>query len=163
MSQDPTTSAIPPAPTGYKLQIPQMPILGPPDFGLFLRNLYQAIVGEATAIDFYYRLLREAPNELHREFIDHAYRDEMQHLEAFTRLYCYFTGQKPQYTVTPVQYRSYREGLLLAMKDELEAAETYQEIILSSTDQLVRDTFFMAMTDEMEHATRFGFLYNSLR
>lgn len=163
MSQNPTTSALPTGSRGYQLQIPQMPILGPPDFGLFLHNLYEAIVGEATAIDFYYRLLREAPNELHREFIEHAYKDEMEHLEAFTRLYCYFTGYKPQYTITPVQYRSYREGLLLAMQDELEAAEFYRDFIISSTDQLVRDTFFMAMTDEMEHATRFGFLYNSLK
>lgn len=87
----------------------------------------------------------------------------MEHLEAFTRLYRFFTGQAPQYTINPVQYRTYKEGLLIALRSELEAADFYKDIILSSTDQLVRDTFFLAMGDELEHATRFGVLYNSLR
>ncbi|MBF7083103.1 ferritin-like domain-containing protein [Desulfallas sp. Bu1-1] len=147
----------------YQLQIPQMPILGPNNFGKLLQNVYESIVDEATAADFYSRLLREAPDQLHREFINHAYQDELEHLEAFTRLYRYFTGQTPQYSIRPVQYRTYKEGLLIALRDELEAADFYKDIILSNTDQLVRDTFFLAMGDELEHSTRFSFLYNLLR
>lgn len=158
----PPTPGLPPDSARYRLQIPELPVVGPPNFKKLLQNIYNSIVDEATAADFYYRLAREAPNQLHREFINHAYQDELEHLEAFTRLYGYFTGQTPQYNITPVQYQNYAEGLLMAFKDELEAAEFYKEIILSSTDQLVRDTFFLAMGDELEHATRFGFLYNSL-
>ena len=50
----------------------------------------------------------------------------------------------------------------MALKDELEAAEFYRDVMLSSTDQLVRDTFFMGMVDELEHATQFGVLYGTL-
>lgn len=156
MSHKPSTSP------GYgppKLQIPCLPILGPYDWGKLLKDIYDSIVAEATAADLYYRLLREAPDQLHREFIEHAYHDELKHLEAFSRLYTFFTGQKPHYTISPVQYRSYGQGLLLSLESELEAAEFYHEVILSSTDPLVRDTFFLAMGDELEHATRFGVLY----
>lgn len=146
----------------FQLMIPQMPILGPYNFGRLLQNIYQAIVDEATAAEFYARLLKEEPDPLHREFIDHAYRDELVHLEAFTRLYTFFTHQAPQYNITPVQYRTYKEGLLIALKDELEAAEFYRDVMLSTTDQLVRDTFFLAMVDELEHATQFGFLYHTV-
>ncbi|MBE3580154.1 MAG: ferritin-like domain-containing protein [Thermoanaerobacteraceae bacterium] len=149
----------PPAYGPLKLQIPNLPILGPHDWGKLLKNIYDSIVAEATAADLYYRLLRETPNQLHREFVHHAYQDELKHLEAFSRLYSFFTGQKPHYTIDPVQYRSYEEGLLISLQSELEAAEFYHEVILSSTDGLVRDTFFLAMGDELEHATRFGVLY----
>jgi len=151
-----------PYPPPYQLQIPEIPILGPQQMGRLLQNLYQSIVDEATAVRFYSRLLTQAPDELHREFIQHALDDEKEHLEAFTRLYSYLTGRMPRYTVRNVQYQSYREGILMALKDELKAAEFYRDVILSSTDQLVRDTFFLAMVDELEHGTQFGVLYNTL-
>lgn len=160
----PPNPGTPPPPNHgqFQLQIPQMPVLGPQSFERLLANIYQSIIDEATAADFYSRLLMEAPDELHREFIRHAYEDELMHLEAFLHLYRYFTVRAPQYNITPVQYRNYKEGILMALKDELEAAEFYRDVMLSSTDQLVRDTFFMAMVDELEHATQFGVLYGTL-
>lgn len=157
----PPVPGVPPDHISYQLQIPQQPILGPHRFGKLVQNIYKAVVDEATAAEFYSRLLREAPDELNREFVHHAYKDELTHLEAFTKLYRHFTGQIPQYNVRPVQYPSYKEGILTAFKNELEAAEFYKDVILSTTDQLVKDTFFLAMVDELEHATRFGVLYNA--
>jgi len=142
--------------------IPFVPIIGNQSMSVLLRNLFKAIVDEATAAEFYSRLLRETPDELHREFVQHAYEDEMKHLHAFTKLYIYLTGQQPQYQIQPVQFENYKAGILRALKDELEAAEFYRDVQLSSTDTLVRDTFYLAMVDEMEHSTKFGVLYNSL-
>ncbi len=149
-------------PNPYQLMIPQMPILGPHDFDRLLDNILQSIIDEATAADFYARLLEEAPDPLHERFIAHAYEDELEHLEAFEALYEHFTSMEPRYTIVPVQYDTYREGILMALEDELEAAEFYRDVLLSSTDQLVRDTFFLAMVDELEHATQFGVLFNTL-
>lgn len=146
-----------------RTQIPNLPILGPKSFAQIIQYIYESIVDEATAAEFYARLLKEAPDELHREFIQHAFEDEIEHLQAFTKLYCHFTGRMPQYTITPVRYPNYREGLLIALKDELEAAEFYRDVQLSTTDQLIRDTFYLAMVDELEHATQFSTLYNTLR
>lgn len=144
-------------------QIPQLPILGTRSHQQLVQDIYEAIVDEATTIDFYSRLLQEAPDQLHSEFVEHAYEDEQEHLQAFTQLYTYFTGQTPQYTIKPVQYPTYRQGLLIALKNEYEAAESYRDIQLSTTDQLIRDTFFFAMVDESEHSTQFGVLYSTLQ
>lgn len=146
----------------YKIQIPQIPILGPNFLQRLIQSIYDAIVDEATTIEFYSRLLKEAPDKLHREFIEHAYEDEKEHLSNFIKLYIYFTGHNPQYCIKPVEYSTYKEGILMALKDELEAGEFYRDIQLSTTDQLVKDTFYYAMVDELEHATQFGVLYNTL-
>ena len=36
----------------------------------------------------------------------------------------------------------------------------YREMLLATTDMKIRETLFVAMTDEMEHATRFTFVYS---
>ncbi|HHX22986.1 MAG: ferritin-like domain-containing protein [Tepidanaerobacteraceae bacterium] len=143
-------------------QIPNLPILGPKSFREILQYIYQSIIDEATAAEFYASLLRQAPDLLHREFIQHARQDELKHLQAFTKLYHYYTGKMPQYTISPVQYPNYKAGILRALKDELEAAEFYRDVQLSTTDQLIKDTFYLAMVDELEHATQFSTLYNTL-
>ena len=147
----------------FYIQIPQFPILGPDLYMKLIHNTYKSIVDEATAAEFYSRLLKEAPDELHREFIEHAFKDEVEHLQAFTKLYIHLTGCKPQYIIEPVQHACYNEGILMALKDELEAAAFHRDVILSTTNQLVKDTFFLAMVDELEHSTQFGVLYNTLK
>ncbi|WP_102349090.1 ferritin-like domain-containing protein [Bacillus sp. Marseille-P3661] len=142
--------------------IPYLPILGQQSVEQIAKHIYTSIVNEATAAEFYSRLLHEVPDELHREFIQHAYEDEVKHLQAFTKLYIHCTGQNPQYNVQHVEYSNYKAGILKALKDELEAAEFYRDVQLSSVDPLVKDTFFYAMVDELEHATQFGVLYNTL-
>ncbi|MBA1336946.1 MAG: hypothetical protein HPY66_3382 [Firmicutes bacterium] len=147
-------------PTG-NTQIPQMPILGYNNFPQLIQYIYKAIIGEATAVDFYSRLLKDAPDEISRDFIEEALNDEKKHLNAFLKLYKHFCSQYPQYAIDPMQYPDYKTGVLMAMKDELEAAEFYKNVILSSVDPLVRDTFFYAMGDELRHATMFSFLYHN--
>ena len=127
------------------VQIPSLPLKGPKPFDQILHFIHKAIVAEATAADFYCRLLKEAPNKLHREFITHAYDDEVEHLQIFTKLYCYYTDILPQYHFDPVCYPCYKEGLLKALVDELEAVEFYRDVQLSTTDQLIIDTFYMVM------------------
>ncbi|MCG1012368.1 ferritin-like domain-containing protein [Tepidanaerobacter sp. GT38] len=144
------------------LQIPNLPVLGPTSFGKIIQYIYKSIVDEATAAEFYGALLRQAPDALHMEFIQHARQDELDHLQAFIKLYRHYTGKMPQYAPNPVQYPSYKAGILQALKSELEAAEFYRDVQLSTTDQLIRDTFYFAMVDELEHATQFSTLYHTL-
>ncbi len=139
-----------------------LPLLGCYKVPEITNFVYDTIVDEATAAEFYGRLLKEAPNDLHREFIRDAMEDELKHLEKFTKLYCYLTGHMPQYMITPITYPNYKEGILMALKDELKAAGFYREVQLSTMDQFVIDTFYYAMVDELEHATQFSTLYNTI-
>jgi rubrerythrin len=77
-------------------------------------------------------------------------------------LYQLLTNQIPSYTLTPVNYANYKEGLLIALKDELEAADLYKEMILSTNDARIKDAFFYAMGDELEHSVMFSTLYNTV-
>jgi len=145
-----------------KFNTPNIPLLGQQPLSILVRSIYDSIVDEASATEFYSRLMIEVTDELHREFIEHAYQDELKHLDAFTKLYAHLTGQQPIYTVKPVKYNALLQGVKMALKDELEAVEFYRDIQLSTTDQLVKDTFFHAMVDELEHATQFGIIYNAI-
>ena len=48
-----------------------LPILKTDNFNQIIEYIYDAIIGEATAAEFYSRLLNQAPDDLHREFIKH--------------------------------------------------------------------------------------------
>ena len=138
---------------------PKTPLLGAITRQELKESILQSMIEEATAAEFYSRLLKEAPNDLHYEFIEHARDDELEHLERFEKLYQYLYRSKPQYNIEKIQYPDYRNGLLMALKDELEAAEFYRDIQLSVKEQVARDTFYYAMVDELEHATQFSVLY----
>ncbi|MBM7570889.1 ferritin-like domain-containing protein [Aquibacillus albus] len=142
--------------------IPFLPIVGDQSFTKLTDDILKSIVDEATAAHFYARLLKQAPDSLHKAFIEHAYEDELKHLQAFTKLYVHLTNHHPQYEIQQIQFSTYKDGILKALKAELEAAEFYRDVKLSSPDPLVKDTFFYAMVDELEHSTQFGVLYNSL-
>jgi len=127
-------------------------------FAVVTKAVLDAIIGEATAIDFYNRLINAAPNKKHKDTIHHALEDEKIHLQLFTQLYIALTGQQPTYQIKREEFSNYSEGLRMAYEDELEAYETYRNAYLLTQDQHIRDVFFRAMTDENEHAIRFGVL-----
>ncbi|MDF2906276.1 MAG: hypothetical protein K0R34_1597 [Herbinix sp.] len=144
------------------VQIPSLPLKGPKSFDQILHFIHKAIEDEANAADFYRHLLKDAPNKLHCEFIQHAYDDELEHLQIFTKLYNYYTDCEPKYNVKQTCFPCYKEGLMMALIGELNAVEFYRNVQLSTMDQVIIDTFFLAMVDEQEHATMFSTLYNSI-
>lgn len=130
----------------------------PGDYQQLIGAILAGIKGEATAIDFYSRLVDEAPNEKHKADILHALEDEKIHLKQFTEIYITLTGNQPAYKIKKVKFDSYYEGLQKAYEDELEAYEEYRDNYLLTQNPPVRDVFLRAFTDEIEHATRFGYL-----
>ncbi len=143
------------------VQIPNLPLKGPKSFDQILHCIHKAIEDEANAADFYRHLLKEAPNKLHCEFIQHVYEDELEHLQILCRLYQYYTDCEPKYTITPVPLPCYKEALMMSLINELNTVEAYRNIQLYTMDQVIIDTFFMIMVDEQGHATIFSTLYNS--
>ncbi len=140
------------------VQIPCLPLKGPKPFDQILYYIYKAIMGEASTIEFYCHLLKDCPGKIHREFIEGIIADEREHLDMFTKLYCYYTDEIPRYECKPIPFPCYKDGLMIAMLGELETVEFYRDVQLSTTDQLIIDSFFMAMVDEQTHATLFSTL-----
>ncbi|MFD1037046.1 ferritin family protein [Virgibacillus byunsanensis] len=127
-----------------------------------LQALVDGMEGESEAIDFYTRLAKMAPTNMARDAVEHALEDEKIHLQLFIDLYKNLTGKSPNYKKRKKQFANFKEGIMLAYKDELEAYEQYRDDYLLTSDQEIRDTFFLAMSDEIEHATRFGFVYHTV-
>lgn len=121
-------------------------------------SILRAIKSEAEAIDFYQRLLKFASSGHEQDDISHALEDERIHLRDFSRLYCSLTGMQPVFRPKKISFHNLQEGFRMAYQDELEAYEFYRDIYLMTNHHLVKDIFFRAMTDEIEHAMRFGFL-----
>lgn len=130
------------------------------DYPQFLVNLEDAINEEAAAIRFYQKLMDLAPDAEQREFIEHAHEEEIEHFKTFIALYRQLTGHEAVVKVKDTVFPDYKSGIREAFEQELEAADLYQKMYLASRNPEIRDIFFKSMTDEMEHATRFSFIYH---
>lgn len=130
------------------------------NFNRFVQMLEEALKGEATAIKLYTRMAERAPGPLDREFLSHIRDDEKKHFRLFSQVYLRLTGK--HYEVGEIELPKacgYPEELTKALIDELEAAEMYREMMLATCDMCIREIMFIAMTDEMEHATRLTYLF----
>ncbi|MET1249323.1 ferritin-like domain-containing protein [Sporolactobacillus sp. STCC-11] len=128
----------------------------------FASAVLDAVKGEATAVDFYGRLAEAAPNAEMRADILSIRQDEHDHFQLFSWLYAQLTGNQPVFQITPVQFRSFSEGLRIAYRDELEDYETYRNLYLTHSDPTVRNILLRAFSDEIKHAIRFGFMTTNL-
>ncbi len=123
------------------------------DDGL-LQTLLNAMKGEAAGVDFYIRLAELAPNIEDQDHILKIAEDERTHLQNFVNLYYTLTNRHPQYEVERIAIASFEEGLKEAFDDELKDYETYRNQYLNSKNQVIRDIFLRAFSDEIKHATR---------
>jgi len=123
----------------------------------FINQLFAAIKDEASAVEFYTVLEKETGGQ-YRDFVTHAKEDEMKHVRMFRRLYFKLTGHYANVMPAVTEFSSYRQGIEIAFRRELDAAERYRDMYLSTKNPLIRDVLFRAMTDEIEHAQRFSFL-----
>jgi rubrerythrin len=72
----------------------------------------------------------------------------------------HYFGQQAQYRIMPTQFSDYKQGLQTALKGELDAVGFYRDVQLSTKEPVIRDTFYLPMVDELEHATMFSTLLN---
>lgn len=121
-----------------------------------VRHIRQYMQDQASAVQFYRELGAMAPVPKIREYLRHAADDEQRHYELLGQLYRALTGQT--YTATPekVSFASFRDGLLMAIDDELEAYEEYRDEYLRYPTPQIRQVFFELLSDEIEHAVRFN-------
>jgi rubrerythrin len=123
-------------------------------------QLIKAMKDKGSARKYYKRLIGMAPDEKEAEIIEHFYEDETKHLSKFRMLFEMTTGKEPEIgSVNTPEFESYIEGIEHAIPKELEACEFYRDIYLASSNPIVRDVFFEALTDENEHAVYLNYLY----
>lgn len=148
------------APSGMvdakEFNTPSVPLLFQLTPAKNLEHLMATITDESQAIEFYTRLLSQAPAGWQRDYIQEALNEEKEHLAMFTKLYVFLAGKSPVVTFTPVEFSSYLDGIKKALNSELGAMDFYKRMVLSTTEEFVRQPYFFAMGDETEHAIRFS-------
>jgi len=138
------------------------------DYEPLLRAVETAMHDEITA-SAYYGSLRDLAERMDlREKqavvanIDHARKDEQNHLRILTELYRALSGRVPEVRPESVVYEGLIDGLQKAMEKEYEAFEEYRRLYLDYPEERFRRVFFLLLTDELEHATRFHYALQSL-
>ncbi|GEN53003.1 ferritin-like domain-containing protein [Halobacillus faecis] len=129
----------------------------------FIQRLQRSIEEEWKDHDFYNRLKGDTSNRLFRDYIKHAEDDEWKHYQMFQHLHLQLTGKYHHFEPETISYRSFESGVVRAQQDEFKAGEMYREMLFMIPTPLAYHVLFTAMTDEMEHATRFGTIYGRLK
>ncbi|WLR47637.1 ferritin-like domain-containing protein [Halobacillus litoralis] len=128
----------------------------------FIQRLQRSIEEEWKDHDFYSRLKGDTSNRLFRDYIKHAENDELKHYQMFQHLHLQLTGKYHEFEPKTIDYRSFENGVIKAQQDEFKSAEMYREMLFMVPTPGAYHALFTAMTDEMEHATRFGTIYGRL-
>jgi rubrerythrin len=129
----------------------------------FLDKLRKAIDDEYTAAIFYGKLKKATKDPLYQEFIEHAREDEKKHFQLFQQLHSKLTGSYYENKKNKKEFKTFQQGVEMALKDELEAGEMYRDMLFEMPTNDAYYSLFVAMTDEMEHATRFAAIYGSMK
>ncbi|OEG00005.1 hypothetical protein BHF71_06960 [Vulcanibacillus modesticaldus] len=129
----------------------------------FLDDLQLAIANERKTINFYTELYKIAPTEFARHSLKTALDDEKIHDKKLTKLYKYLTGSKPNIDFKDVEFNHFYDGLQKAFIGEIEAAEFYKEMYLSTNCQMIRDLLYSIQHDESEHAALFNWTFTEIK
>jgi rubrerythrin len=129
---------------------------------LFTEKLKHAIQNEYADYHYYVDMYNLTDDPYWKGFIEHVFEDEKSHYEMFQQLYYMMTGTFVQNPKKPLPCYNLKECVQRALVDELEAVETYKEMLLTVPFQKAYNPVFIAMHDEMEHAIRMSTMYNAL-
>lgn len=126
-----------------------------------------SINGENADTLYYEWLLNNIPQDLGEEeraeiakVIQEIQNDERLHNEILKSMYRQLTGEvavsEDEEFIPP---RSFREGIIRALKGELEAVRRYRRIMAGLPDNSYRDQIFSILTDELRHSALYNYIF----
>ncbi|WP_391117212.1 MULTISPECIES: ferritin-like domain-containing protein [unclassified Psychrobacillus] len=129
---------------------------------MFVEKLEKAIQNEYADYHYYKDMYNLTEDPYWQGFIQHVIEDEKSHYEMFQQLYYMLTGTFVQNLERREPCMDLKACAKDAVRDELETAEMYKEMLLQIPIQQAYAPLFVAMHDETEHAIRFSMMYNAL-
>ncbi|MGE7131163.1 ferritin-like domain-containing protein [Lysinibacillus xylanilyticus] len=125
-----------------------------------VNDIQKAINAEYSAVACYEKLAKMAPTEDEKNRILEIQKDEIRHLEEFSKIYSHLTGRKPSYQIIEECPDNYRAGIEFAFKDEQETVDSYLETADKANDLMIKERFRRAAADEQNHAVWFLFFFS---
>ncbi len=112
-----------------------------------------------------YRLMMNMTSSAQiKDQIRFAYADEGVHYKLFRQLYYRLTGKYIDVATPPVVLKKTLIGnVKTSFNGELAAVELYRKIRSMLDSKYNSDVLYRIITDEQEHADRFGYVYTILR
>ncbi|WP_010284880.1 ferritin family protein [Bacillus timonensis] len=120
-----------------------------------VNDIQKAINGEYSAIACYKELAKLAPTNVEKDRILEIRKDEIRHLEEFSKIYTNLAGKNPSYQSNENCPNNYNAGIEFAFKDEQETVDFYLEISDKANDPIIKERFRRAAADEQNHAVWF--------
>lgn len=129
-----------------------------------------SIEGEKADAMFYEWLLQNIPTDLEEaqrmdiaQTIQGIANDEKLHNEIFKSMYRQLTGNEAiveEETFQPPA--NFTEGIIRALKGEMEAVRKYRKIMAGLPDNSYRDQVFSILTDELRHGVLYNYIYTTI-
>lgn len=136
-----------------------------------LNLINDSVGGEKADTMFYEWLISNIPADLDEgerleiaQVIQGIASDERLHNEIFKSMYRQLTGKeavpKEEEFISP---ENFQQGIITALKGELEAVRRYRKVRAGIPDESYRDQVFSILTDELRHSALYNYILTIIR
>ncbi|MBU3804701.1 MAG: ferritin-like domain-containing protein [Candidatus Cellulosilyticum pullistercoris] len=132
-----------------------------------------SIENEQADAMFYMWLIQNIPTDLEEsqrvdiaQTIQGIANDEKLHNEILKSMYRQLTGTEAQMQAQGEPFEvpnSFEEGVVKALKGEVEAVRKYRKIMAGMPDNSYRDQVFSILTDELRHGILYNYIYTTIQ
>ena len=132
----------------------------------------RSIENEQTDAMFYAWLIQNIPMGLEQDermdltqTIQGIANDEKMHNDILKSMYRQLTGTEHQMPAADESFQkpaSFKEGVIKALKGEVEAVRKYRKIMAGMPDNSYRDQVFSILTDELRHGILYNYIYTTV-
>ena len=132
-----------------------------------------SIENEQADAMFYMWLIQNIPTDLEEsqrvdiaQTIQGIANDEKLHNEILKSMYRQLTGTEAQVQTQGEAFQvpnSFEEGVVKALKGEVEAVRKYRKIMAGMPDNSYRDQVFSILTDELRHGILYNYIYTTIQ
>ena len=132
-----------------------------------------SIENEQADAMFYMWLIQNIPTDLEEsqrvdiaQTIQGIANDEKLHNEILKSMYRQLTGTEAQIQAQGEPFEvpnSFEEGVVKALKGEVEAVRKYRKIMAGMPDNSYRDQVFSILTDELRHGILYNYIYTTIQ
>lgn len=132
-----------------------------------------SIENEQADAMFYTWLIQNIPTSLEgnkrvdiAQTIQGIANDEKLHNEILRSMYRQLTSEEPQVQASEETFQmpnSFEEGIVKALKGEVEAVRKYRKIMAGMPDNSYRDQVFSILTDELRHGILYNYIYTTIQ
>ena len=132
-----------------------------------------SIENEQADAVFYMWLIQNIPTDLEEsqrvdiaQTIQGIANDEKLHNEILKSMYRQLTGTEAQVQAQGEPFEvpnSFEEGVVKALKGEVEAVRKYRKIMAGMPDNSYRDQVFSILTDELRHGILYNYIYTTIQ